>query len=79
MNSHCQKEDTLIRNLQDSGCAQDVIERFMQGYRVENAFVQMRVLTEQRSVLLAMLHEAQEKLDCLDYLIFRLKKPRVKP
>lgn len=64
----------LIQNLIDAGCPYDMIERFMACYEQENPFEGLRILSKQRRQLLDDMHDSQKKLDCLDYLIYQLKK-----
>lgn len=68
------QEGALVRNLRDAGCPPTVIERFMESYSAGNTPEQMRILSGQRKKLLARVHEEQNRLDCLDDLLFRLKR-----
>ena len=68
------QEDMALRNLRDAGCAQAVIEQFMKSCKDKDAVAQIRILSKQRALLLEILHEDQRRLDCLDYLLFQLKK-----
>lgn len=74
MHGDLNQEQALIRNLRDAGCPQAVIARFMESYGGGNAPEQIRILSGQRKKLLARLHEEQNRLDCLDYLLFQLKR-----
>lgn len=60
----------LARNLRDAGCTEADILRFPALPPQE----QLRFLSRQRDVLLAALHEAQSRIDCLDYLLYRMKQ-----
>lgn len=60
----------LARNLRDAGCTEADILRFPDLPPQE----QLRFLSRQRDVLLAALHEAQSRIDCLDYLLYRMKQ-----
>lgn len=46
----------------------------MQSRKEGNMFCQIHILVKQRNLLLEDLHKDQNKLDCLDYLLFQLKK-----
>lgn len=63
-------------NLLDAGCGADLVNAFfsMQGKTKE----QMKILTKHRRSLLDKIHEKQEMLDCLDYLIYRIKKEGIR-
>lgn len=63
-------ERLLARNLRDAGCTEADILRFPDLPPQE----QLRFLSRQRDVLLAALHEAQSRIDCLDYLLYRMKQ-----
>ena len=58
-------------NLIAAGCNDEMIERFARG---EDKEMQIKILTAYRRKLLETIHQEQNKLDCLDYLIFTLKK-----
>lgn len=60
----------LARNLRDAGCTETDILRFPALPPQE----QLRFLACRRDALLAALHEAQARIDCLDYLMYRLKQ-----
>lgn len=68
------QDNALIQNLHDAGCSQQLIEEFMRSRQEKNMFYQIRILVKQRNLLLEALHKDQNKLDCLDYLLFQLKK-----
>lgn len=70
------QERALVQNLRDAGCPQAVIERFMESYGVGDMPGQIRILSGQRKRLLARVHEEQNRLDCLDHLLFQLRKKR---
>ena len=74
MKGNTKQDDSLLQNLHDAGCSQQIIEKFMQGRREKDMLCQIRILAKQRSLLLEALHTDQNKLDCLDYLLFQLKK-----
>ena len=70
MKGNPKQDDPLIQNLHDAGCSQ----QFMQSRKKGNMFCQIHILVKQRNLLLEDLHKDQNKLDCLDYLLFQLKK-----
>ncbi len=74
MKSDPDQDDALIQNLHDAGCTQQVIVQFMKSRKQNDTFCQIHILSKQRTVLLEALHTDQNKLDCLDYLLFQLKK-----
>lgn len=68
------KENRLIKNLEDAGCAPSTIEEFLKLSREEKRSDQYRLLSRQRASLLEEVHSSQRKIDCLDYLILSMKK-----
>ena len=69
-NSH----EAVLQNLKDAGCSPDIITRFMTCQNAGKTKDSLRVLAVQRAALLDELHASQAKLDCLDYLIYKLRK-----
>lgn len=74
MQNHQQKEEALRCNLQDAGCPQDVIHQFLKNHKDNNISEQLFILSEQRKRQLFLVHTEQNKLECLDYLIYHIKK-----
>lgn len=67
---------SVIQNLNDAGCTQDVVNRFMTLWEESDRDTQLRFLRRYRSFLLDGIHAEQKKLDCLDYLIYQLEKQK---
>jgi hypothetical protein len=65
--------EKIILNLKDAGCPEDVVNAFVQEDTIER---RLRILARYRGSLLDKIHTEQKKLDCLDYLIFNMKKER---
>ena len=66
--------EAVLQNLKDAGCGSDIIARFMTCQDAGKTKDSLRVLAIQRAVLLDEVHASQAKLDCLDYLIYKLRK-----
>ena len=66
MKGNNKQDHSLLQNLHDDGCSQQIIEQFMQGRREKDTLCQIRILAKQRKLLLEALHRDQNKLDCLD-------------
>lgn len=64
----------IKRNLEDAGCNSKQIENFMAHLKSEDINKQLLFLKCQRCTLLEDVHVVQKKIDCLDYLIYSLKK-----
>ena len=75
--------EELIMNLKDAGCVHDLCDNgdillniFDELPKYNNDDLKMLIKSLQchRCCLLDKLHEEQKKIDCLDYLIYMLKK-----
>lgn len=66
-----QKE--IIENLEDAGCDDSVIGQFLKMGNEQKRQEQLRLLSCHRKTLLNVVHENQKRIDCLDYLIHKLK------
>ena len=66
--------EAVLQNLKDAGCSPDTIDRFMTCQDAGKTKDSLRVLATQRATLLEEVHASQAKLDCLDYLIYKLRK-----
>jgi len=66
--------DAVIQNLTDAGCDNHLIEHFLSLQKEGKKKDQLCLLSKQRGVLLCKIHEEQKRLDCLDYLIYTMKK-----
>lgn len=77
MNSN-KSNQGLICNLEDTGCSPEVIKLFLefnsQG-RVEDMLL---LLSRQRRLILNAIHREQKRIDCLDYLVYKIKKSTCK-
>ncbi|WP_294580829.1 hypothetical protein [uncultured Thomasclavelia sp.] len=63
--------ETLIQNLKDAGCNQQEIASFLDK---KDKASQIRFLKCYRCQLLEQVHEVNKKIDCLDYLLYLLKR-----
>lgn len=67
-----------IQNLSDAGCDDETVRCYCElecrrGARPPIRKEQIRLLGKHRKALLGELHDCQEKIDCLDYLLYKLK------
>ena len=67
-------KENITRNLKDAGCENQTIETFLEYRKNESLPKQILFLKCQRCGLLDELHYVQKKVDCLDYLIYKLKQ-----
>lgn len=67
-------KEILIENLKDAGCDDEQIKQFIYYVEHHDFKEQLTLLKCQRCSLLERLHSEQKKMDCLDYLIYKIKK-----
>lgn len=75
MNSES-NENAIIQNLKDAGCNQDMITAFINDLKEGYIDDGMKLLTAHRRLLLEELHREQKQIDCLDYLVYKMKKTK---
>ncbi len=68
------EENRIIQNLKDAGCDNDTITAFVEDVRKQNITQGLQLLSMHRQTLLDNLHKEQKQIDCLDYLIYKIKK-----
>lgn len=64
--------------LQDAGCQKQMIDEYMESIEQHDLNKQLFLLKKQKCLLLEKLHENQKQIDCLDYLIYTMKKEQEK-
>lgn len=64
----------LRQNLLDAGCSSDTVQTCMVLVQQKNMPELMRILARHRQALLDTVHQNEKRIDCLDYLIYRLEK-----
>ena len=72
-----QGKTEIIQNLEDAGCDEEIVKAFMgcrkQG-KEEECF---QILKAKRKSLLDEVHNAEKKIDYLDYLVYQLKQKMI--
>ena len=68
------KYGIIYQNLVDAGCNQKTIHRCMKLAQENNVEALLSQLCVYRKHLIEQTHNYQENIDCLDYLIYSLKK-----
>nr|WP_319217833.1 hypothetical protein [uncultured Trichococcus sp.] len=66
-------EEMLITNLKDAGCDDKIIAAFLLYRQTNEQLKQKDLLEKHRSILLDKIHEDQKAIDCLDYLLYKIK------
>lgn len=71
-------EENIIQNLKDAGCSKSQIEEFMDYAKKRERNGELKLLKQQRDALLDGLHEKQRMIECLDYLMYQIRKEDVR-
>lgn len=71
-------ETNIIQNLRDAGCSESQIEEFMEYAGKHEKDSGLKLLRQQRNILLDGLHEKQHMIECLDYLVYQIEKDGIR-
>lgn len=76
---HPSPDESILQNLKDAGCDGSLVRNFCEieceaGCKQRIRQDQIRLLYQHRKAVLEDLHACQKKLDCLDYLLHKLKQ-----
>lgn len=66
------QEQTVVTNLEDAGCDSELIERFMDLLKTGRKEAGLSLLAKHRRFLLDCCHADQKRIDCPDYLIYKI-------
>lgn len=66
-------EQEMLHALEYSGMEPEMIEQFMQSFRLKRWDNGRRILASHRSKLLSDVHERQDMLFCMDLMIRKLR------
>lgn len=66
----------VIQNLEDAGCDKKTVEQFMELGETGEIQGQLRLLENHRRSLLNHVHKKQKQIDCLDYLVYQMRKEK---
>lgn len=64
----------IYQNLLDAGCDEITTNRCMLLLQEGKKFDMIPILSKHRKELLDSVHKGQKQIDCLDYLIYSLRK-----
>lgn len=64
----------IRQNLLDAGCDRKTVEACMASYLEGHRGLVLSALAKHRTKLLDLLHREQKRIDCLDYLIYTLRR-----
>ena len=71
------EQEKLYRNLKDAGCDEAFIKRYLQLQKEGGRQQQYQLLSMHRMSLLNQVHVSQQMIDCLDFLIYAMKKQQI--
>ena len=74
MDGKTAQEQAVITNLVDAGCDSELIEKFMELLKNRQTEAGLSLLAKPRRFLLDCYHAEQKKIDCLDYLVYKLNR-----
>ncbi len=64
----------VLQNLLDAGCGSDLAEECARRILGGNALSALNALQKHRKELLDEIHTNQKRIDCLDFLIYKIEK-----
>ncbi len=64
----------LHQNLIDAGCGEALTQSCMELAKVNQWDRILSLLSKQRTDLLDSVHDGQKRIDCLDFLVYSIKK-----
>ena len=73
-NKESSYDEAIIQNLMDAGCDKAVITAFVEDIHAEKIAEGLKLLAVHRRSLLDELHKEQKRIDCLDYLVYKMEK-----
>lgn len=67
-------KEAVVQNLEDAGCAPDIIECCITCMEQGKKKELLKRLDEHRMGLLNKVHEEEKQIDCLDYLVYQVRR-----
>jgi len=67
-------KEAVVQNLKDAGCTQDIIEGCMACMQQGKKNELLKRLEEHRNGLLDRVHKEEKHIDCLDYLVYQIRR-----
>lgn len=66
--------EAIVQNLRDAGCDECLIDQFLAQGDQATLCQQLKLLEKHRCCLLKKLHSTQKQIDCLDFLLWQMKR-----
>lgn len=67
-------KEIVLQNLKDAGCTQEMLECILTHLNKDDMKEAFKLLEQHRNELLNALHEREKQIDCLDYLVYQIKR-----
>lgn len=64
----------LVLNLRAAGIDGDLLDEYLSCWRAGETAAQLKLLSKKRENLLDRVHRAEKQIDCLDYLVYQIRK-----
>ena len=69
--------DMIFQNLVDAGCDGNTTEQCLECISERNYAKMISLLSQHRKALLDIYNRSQKQIDCLDYLIYKIKQETI--
>lgn len=76
MANYMEDSEAIIQNLKDAGCDKTTVEQFVEFSKGRDKQKQFKLLEKHRRILLEKVHRNEKQIDCLDFLIFQMRKEK---
>ena len=64
----------VLQNLKDAGCTDEMAQRIITQLEEDDLEELLSQLEHHRSCLLGTVHEKEKQIDCLDYLVYQIRR-----
>ena len=66
----------VMQNLIDAGCSKDMIDDLMKQLAEDDMESLLQMFEKHRACLLSMVHQKEKQIDCVDYLVYQIKRSK---
>lgn len=64
----------VLQNLKDAGCTKEMTQQIIMKLEEDDFEELSKLLEQHRSCLLNLIHDKEKQIDCLDYLVYQIKR-----
>lgn len=68
----------VLQNLKDAGCTKEMTQQIIMKLEEDDFEELSKLLEQHRSCLLNLIHDKEKQIDCLDYLVYQIKRNKEK-